>query len=80
MRCRTPLVEQAPSAVGAEASILEVDAAMAVRRESSPKSSKLSTGNMNPESPGWDKRVDHWMDHYFSSQNVSVLAVIKTVY
>ena len=48
-------MEQAPSAVGAEASILEVDAAMAVRRESSPKSSKLSTGNMNPESPGWDK-------------------------
>lgn len=40
-----------------EAQIFTAKEAAADRRESSPPTSELSTGKMNPQAPGWNKRV-----------------------
>ncbi|XBI75072.1 hypothetical protein VPH35_068495 [Triticum aestivum] len=40
-----------------EAHIFAAKEASADRRESSPPTSELSTGKMNPQAPGWNKRL-----------------------
>lgn len=51
------VIEHLPIAVNAEARICEADVAAVVRRESSPQVSELSTVKMNPQAPGWNKRL-----------------------
>lgn len=43
-------------AVSADAQICEGEAAGEIRREASSQASELSTGKMNPQTPGWTKR------------------------
>ena len=40
-----------------EAQILLAEEVAANRREGSPPTSELSTGKMNPQAPGWNKKV-----------------------
>lgn len=48
--------EQQGAAESREAQILSAAEAAAGRRESSPPTSELSTGKINPQEPGWNKR------------------------
>jgi hypothetical protein len=64
---QVPLEEIAAKRLGAEdqpldtgeAQMMMVSEAGAERRDTSPPSSELSTGKMNPRAPGWNKRFVH---------------------
>lgn len=52
------MVAEQQRAVGsADAQIMAAKEPAAHRRESSPPTSELSTGKMNPRAPGWNKRL-----------------------
>ncbi|KAM3316020.1 hypothetical protein ACQJBY_034260 [Aegilops geniculata] len=58
------VVEQERAVDSAEAQILAARvAAVTDRRESSPLTSKLSTGKMNPRAPEWNKRLKIVLRH-----------------
>lgn len=49
--------QQHGAAASREAQIWSAKEDAAARRGSSPTTSKLSTGKMNPQAPGWNKRL-----------------------